>query len=74
MFTCETKEEPSVAQALADAVAEAGEGDMVLVCGSLYILGEALTWMEQKEAELKAEAAEQPKAAEEPAEAPETKE
>lgn len=74
MFTCETKEEPSVAQALADAVAEAGEGDMVLVCGSLYILGEALTWMEQKEAELKTEAAEQPKAAEEPAEAPETKE
>lgn len=56
MFTCETKEEPSVAAALADAVAEAKEGDMVLVCGSLYILGEALEWMEKKEAELRAEA------------------
>lgn len=56
MFTCETKEEPSVAQALADAVAEAKDGDMVLVCGSLYILGEALTWMEKKEIELKEEA------------------
>lgn len=57
MFTCETKEEPSVAQALSDAVAEAKDGDMVLVCGSLYILGEALTWMEKKEIELKEEAA-----------------
>lgn len=56
MFTCETKEEPSVAQALADAVAEAKDGDMVLVCGSLYILGEALTWMEKKEIERKEEA------------------
>lgn len=68
MFTCETKEEPSVAQALSDAVAEAKDGDMVLVCGSLYILGEALTWMEQKEAELRDEAAQA--AAETKAEAP----
>ncbi len=68
MFTCEKKEEPSVSQALSDAVAEAKDGDMVLVCGSLYILGEALTWMEQKEAELRDEAAQA--AAETKAEAP----
>lgn len=68
MFTCEKKEEPSVSQALSDAVAEAKDGDMVLVCGSLYILGEALTWMEQKDAELRDEAAQA--AAETKAEAP----
>lgn len=50
MFTCDKKEEPSVSRALDDALAEAGKDDMVLVCGSLYILGEALQWVEQKEA------------------------
>lgn len=49
MFTCDKKEEPSVSSALDDALAEAGKDDMVLVCGSLYILGEALQWVEQKE-------------------------
>ncbi len=49
-FTCEKKEEPSVAAALDDAVAEAGPDDIVLVCGSLYILGEALTWIGEKTA------------------------
>ncbi len=49
MFTCDKKEEPSVSRALDDALAEAGKDDMVLVCGSLYILGEALQWVEQKE-------------------------
>lgn len=49
MFTCPTREEPSVTRALDDAVAEAGDGDIVLVCGSLYIMGEALTWMAEKE-------------------------
>lgn len=49
MFTCDKKEEPSVTSALDDALAEAGKDDMVLVCGSLYILGEALQWVEQKE-------------------------
>lgn len=55
-LTCEKKEEPSVAAALDDALAEAGEKDMVLVCGSLYILGDALLWMAEKETALRREA------------------
>ena len=49
-FTCDKQAEPTVAQALDDALGEAGKDDMVLVCGSLYILGEALQWVEAKEA------------------------
>lgn len=55
MLTCEKKEETSVTAALNDALAEATDKDMVLVCGSLYILGEALEWVEKKEAEIAAE-------------------
>lgn len=42
-LTCEKKEEASPTAALDDAIAEAGENDIVLVCGSLYILGEILS-------------------------------
>lgn len=52
-FTCEKTECESVTAALEAAMAEAGEKDLVLVCGSLYILGEALTWAEGKVAETK---------------------
>lgn len=48
-FTCEKKEEESVTAALTDALAEATENDVILVCGSLYILGEALLWIEEKQ-------------------------
>ncbi len=48
-FTCEKKEEESVTAALTDALSEAGENDVILVCGSLYILGEALLWIESKQ-------------------------
>ena len=59
MFTCAAKEETSVSQALNDALAEAGSGDVVLVCGSLYIMGEALSWIGRKEWEAKAAAEKQ---------------
>lgn len=35
--------------ALEEALKEAGENDILLVCGSLYIVGEALTWVREKE-------------------------
>lgn len=54
MLTCEKKEEKSVTAALDDALKEATDKDIVLVCGSLYILGEALGWVEKKEAEIAA--------------------
>lgn len=41
----EKKAEPSVEQALEDAVEGAGKDDIVLVCGSLYILGDAMKWL-----------------------------
>lgn len=51
-LTCEKKEEPGVAAALDDALEEASEKDVILVCGSLYILGEALLWARKKEGEM----------------------
>lgn len=55
MLTCDKKEETSVTAALDDALAEATDKDIVLVCGSLYILGEAIEWVEKKEAAIRAE-------------------
>lgn len=49
MLPCPYKEEPDTDTALNDAVAEAKDGDMVLVCGSLYILGEVITWLNRRE-------------------------
>lgn len=43
--------EPSVKAALEDATKEAGAGDIVLICGSLYILGDAIRFIEEKEME-----------------------
>lgn len=43
--------EPSVKAALEDATKEAGTGDIVLICGSLYILGDAIRFIEEKEME-----------------------
>ena len=39
----------SVADALEKAVKEADENDIVLVCGSLYILGDAIRWLRKQE-------------------------
>lgn len=44
------KAEPSVRQALEDAAAAAGEKDVVIICGSLYILGDAMRFIGEKEA------------------------
>lgn len=52
MLTCEKKEETSVATALDDAAQEAGKDDIIVVCGSLYILGDAMRWMNEKEPHL----------------------
>lgn len=40
--------EPSVTNALDAAQKEAKDGDVVIICGSLYILGEAMEWMAKK--------------------------
>ena len=40
--------EPSVTKALDAAQKEAKDGDVVIICGSLYILGEAMEWMARK--------------------------
>lgn len=40
--------EPSVTKALDAAQKEAKDGDVVIICGSLYILGEAMEWMAKK--------------------------
>lgn len=45
------KSEPSVKAALDDALDAAKEGDMILVCGSLYILGDAIRWIQERELE-----------------------
>lgn len=49
MLPCAYKEETSTEQALEDAVSEAKEGDIVVVCGSLYILGQVITWLRKFE-------------------------
>ena len=41
--------EPSVEAALEAASKEATDKDLVLICGSLYILGDATRWIEEKE-------------------------
>lgn len=41
--------EPSVEAALEAASKEATDKDVVLICGSLYILGDAIRWIEEKE-------------------------
>jgi dihydrofolate synthase/folylpolyglutamate synthase len=46
----EIKKESSVSQALEDACKEATPDDIVLVCGSLYILGDAENWIYDKAA------------------------
>lgn len=46
----EFKAEHSVDEALSDAAAAAGENDIVMICGSLYILGDAIRFIEEKEA------------------------
>ncbi|MFQ9570842.1 MAG: hypothetical protein ACLRZN_00870 [Dialister invisus] len=38
-----------MADALEKAVKEADENDIVLVCGSLYILGDAIRWLRKQE-------------------------
>ena len=38
-----------LADALEKAVKEADENDIVLVCGSLYILGDAIRWLRKQE-------------------------
>lgn len=43
------KPEPSVDAALHDALEAAKEGDIILVCGSLYILGDAIRWIREQE-------------------------
>jgi dihydrofolate synthase/folylpolyglutamate synthase len=45
MLPCESKEEPDTETALADAAREAGKDDIIVVCGSLYILGQVITWL-----------------------------
>jgi dihydrofolate synthase / folylpolyglutamate synthase len=45
---------PDVPGALKKALSEAGSGDMVLVTGSLYVVGEAKAWLSQREQFLKA--------------------
>ena len=42
---------PGPKAALEDATKEAGAGDIVLICGSLYILGDAIRFIEDKEME-----------------------
>ena len=46
----EFKAEHSVDEALSDAAAAAGENDIVMICGSLYILGDAIRFIAEKEA------------------------
>lgn len=41
--------EPSVEAALDTAAKEATDKDVILICGSLYILGDAIRWVEEKE-------------------------
>jgi dihydrofolate synthase/folylpolyglutamate synthase len=38
----------SVVEGLAKARSEASEGDLVLVCGSLFVVGEVKAWLEQE--------------------------
>lgn len=45
------KPESTVREALEDATKAAGENDIVLICGSLYILGDAIRYIEEKEME-----------------------
>ena len=42
---------PGPKAALEDATKEAGAGDIILICGSLYILGDAIRFIEEKEME-----------------------
>ncbi len=42
-------EAESVISALEEAEKEAGEKDIILICGSLYILGDVLPWVREKE-------------------------
>lgn len=46
--TGDKKAEPDVAQALLDAVEGAAPEDIVVVCGSLYILGDAMKWLNHR--------------------------
>lgn len=48
MVPCAYQEEISVEQALNDAVMEAADKDVIVVCGSLYMLGEAVSWYKRK--------------------------
>ena len=48
MVPCAYQEEISVEQALNDAVMEAADKDVIVVCGSLYMLGEAISWYKGK--------------------------
>ena len=48
MVPCAYQEEISVEQALNDAVMEAADKDVIVVCGSLYMLGEAVSWYKGK--------------------------
>lgn len=41
--------EPSLDAALRDALKVAKDGDMILVCGSLYIVGDAIRWVQKQE-------------------------
>ncbi len=50
-IAAEHVEEADVTKALAAASAEATDKDIVLVCGSLYILGDVLQWIRQQESE-----------------------
>ena len=48
-IAAELHTETSVTDALEDASKAAGDKDVVLICGSLYILGDAMKWIAEKE-------------------------
>ena len=60
----EFHEEPSVREALEAAAKTAKKEDIVLVCGSLYILGDAIRFIEEKEMAAKQQETESTKAEE----------
>lgn len=60
----EFHELPSVREALEAAAKTAKKEDIVLVCGSLYILGDAIRFIEEKEMAAKQQETESTKAEE----------
>ncbi len=48
-IAAELHTESSVTDALEDATQAAGDNDVIIICGSLYILGETMKWMAEKQ-------------------------